>query len=1232
MAYESLKAMIRQYIKPNDNEEITGAILQGVLLEMVQELGVAGSYLPLTGGTLTGNVMVSSNAQGDTHDAVLLTENAVTVEDVNAVGLNQSLQMMASGLIYTAGYPSQQSQPMSIAFGFTGITVSGGITATSFINSSVAEAVRGQYLLKADGSVVSMDSFASSERVATLEGYFTDGSANSALKLTTARTLWGQPFDGTANVSGSISDATTITASGIINANGGIQIPSGRTLQIGNAVLSWDSENNAIRITTGFYSDTFISALGVGSSGGGGGIDMADVWDALAASTNEQINATHLTSALTGYATQSWVISQGFTGSVTSITAGAGLSGGTITTSGTIAISTEYQDYISHGETAYGWGNHALAGYATQAQLNALEYLNQATGGDGVMTLTTNKGNTTLIDLTHQHSWFEVQDRPTTLKGYGISADDELLMENFLTIAFFNRLFQAHNGNADVNANDISSTIDSIEAMFGFWTEQYISALGQSSGGGGGVGDVTWELLADNTDTRQIALSHLTTALTYYATQSWVTSQIGTLEYLNQANGEDGVLSLITNKGNATLIDLTHEHSWFEIQDRPTTLVAYGITSNDELLNTVLNTALSGYLPLTGGTITGGLTVNGGITTSGITASGNVTAAMFVRSGGTASQFLKADGSVDNTAYTTNVGTVTSVGTGTGLTGGTITASGTISINSEYQGYISNGNTAYGWGNHATFGYATVAQLNALEFLNQVSGGDGLVTLTTNKNNSTILDLTHQHSWFEIQDRPNTILGYGITDGVFTGSVTIGSDVLNTNFRLTVNGNTRTNRLYLTDSIYLEYDSSNGGVHVVGAGLYADTYVSALGASSGSSGGVGDVTWDALASNSDSRQIAASHLSNVMAAYLPLSAGSSYPLTGDLYIRPGVTSDVLLNVGGITIKSRYVGSRRQFYGDIHGWAYLSLIASYGVGVYSDDNRATYTHITASAFVKSGGTSAQFLKADGSVDEFTGGDGVLSLSGSGTLLDLTHSHSWFEIQDRPDTVQGFGIKGGYFADSVGIGTTSPSYMLDVNGNARMGGLTLSTHLRFSTDDYVKIKRDSDNLFIINETYGDVIIGNYDNGGYVRITEDVTGGEYDSHYSDISEKWRIEQQGAATFISVSQTSDLRKKNIAGDVPINLYNVANAPLFKFTWKDEKKYSGQHIGSAAQYWQTVLPELVTQGRDADMTLAMQYDVIALASVITVAKTVVSHEERITILEKENEALRKEIEKLKAA
>ena len=63
-----------------------------------------------------------------------------------------------------------------------------------------------------------------------------------------------------------------------------------------------------------------------------------------------------------------------------------------------------------------------------------------------------------------------------------------------------------------------------------------------------------------------------------------------------------------------------------------------------------------------------------------ISSSGNITGNSFVKGGGTSAQFLKADGSVDSTAYTTNTGTVTGV-TGTApivSSGGTSPA---ISIN-----------------------------------------------------------------------------------------------------------------------------------------------------------------------------------------------------------------------------------------------------------------------------------------------------------------------------------------------------------------------------------------------------------------------------------------------------------------------------------------------------------------------------------------------------------------------
>jgi len=64
---------------------------------------------------------------------------------------------------------------------------------------------------------------------------------------------------------------------------------------------------------------------------------------------------------------------------------------------------------------------------------------------------------------------------------------------------------------------------------------------------------------------------------------------------------------------------------------------------------------------------------------------GNFEAPTIVKTGGTSSQFLKADGSIDSTAYTTNTGTVTSVGLSSATSGVTIgstpiTTSGTITL------------------------------------------------------------------------------------------------------------------------------------------------------------------------------------------------------------------------------------------------------------------------------------------------------------------------------------------------------------------------------------------------------------------------------------------------------------------------------------------------------------------------------------------------------------------------
>lgn len=75
------------------------------------------------------------------------------------------------------------------------------------INTSISNEV--SRAKKAEGTNASNIS-ANKTSITTLQGYFTSGSAKKALQLTTARNLWGQSFDGTGNVDGTL----TITNSG----------------------------------------------------------------------------------------------------------------------------------------------------------------------------------------------------------------------------------------------------------------------------------------------------------------------------------------------------------------------------------------------------------------------------------------------------------------------------------------------------------------------------------------------------------------------------------------------------------------------------------------------------------------------------------------------------------------------------------------------------------------------------------------------------------------------------------------------------------------------------------------------------------------------------------------------------------------------------------------------------------------------------------------------------------
>lgn len=128
-------------------------------------------------------------------------------------------------------------------------------------NKSVLDGITSQKVTNWDDAVQGLTQV--SGYVSTLQGYFTNGVANSAARLsgTSSYTVWGQTYwqNGVPkSVSGALTSVTNITMTG--------------TLRIGDGMLSWDSANNGIKVSkydgtsAGLWAVGYISALGANTS------------------------------------------------------------------------------------------------------------------------------------------------------------------------------------------------------------------------------------------------------------------------------------------------------------------------------------------------------------------------------------------------------------------------------------------------------------------------------------------------------------------------------------------------------------------------------------------------------------------------------------------------------------------------------------------------------------------------------------------------------------------------------------------------------------------------------------------------------------------------------------------------------------------------------------------------------------------------------------------------------
>lgn len=291
--------------------------------------------------------------------------------------------------------------------------------------------------------------------ITTLQGYFTSGSAKKALQLTNTRKLWGNSFNGTADI------------------NGSIIVPDGKYISIGNIKMEYDATNKALKITNtttnevaNLYTSGGVSAYGVGTSSSSGG--------GLNGSVKSYSNALKLTSESLSEIASAYSIkaldsriSSLEGGSATSIeTTGSGNAVTSVSKSGTkitftkgstfslnghthdfitvganqTITATQYTNsrlsvrpyYNSGGPTIYGNILEVVSGNSGGGQLG-MEWSGSQTKTDGTDTNVgklyyrskrDNKAGWTVwkrLAFAEELAWGNISGKPTSLSGYGIT-------------------------------------------------------------------------------------------------------------------------------------------------------------------------------------------------------------------------------------------------------------------------------------------------------------------------------------------------------------------------------------------------------------------------------------------------------------------------------------------------------------------------------------------------------------------------------------------------------------------------------------------------------------------------------------------------------------------------------------------------------------------------------------------------------------------------------------------
>ena len=978
---------------------------------------------------------------------------------------------------------------------------------------------------------------ASASALSTIQGYFTNGVANTAAKLNTGATtysVWGQtywqngvpktvvgdirlmPSGGNTNSDSAKIDFRTLAGDSYIYApyiqavnvdsygkkrlsvfqknqsdwtTAQVEVftilPSGfvgigttspaHTLdvngnahtsgyvQIGSIRMSYDADNNAIKVNGNIYATGAVSALGVNTSGGGGGggIDIDAMWQALGTdSLTQQISATHLTTALSGYATQSWVTSQNYVKQVR-------INGTTYSpTNGLVDLGSQsgLEGYLP------------LTAGSSKALTGSL-YLSSR--GKGIFMPYTVSGSTTNIPLIYDNGenlW--IGSTQTTTNHH--------IGQTYISAG--------HNGTA---GND---TI-------------YVCVPNANNNGGTNYA----VLHAGNSS---VSKSGETLTVKINGTQQSLTNTWRGIQ--NNLSSESTTESLSAKQGKVL-------YEYAEM------LQGYIVTLQGYFTNGVAKTAAKLNTGTTTYTAWGQTYWQNGVPQS-------VSGSAYFQKGNMLYWKLNDYNSQSTATYSdvlclgvNSSGLFVGFGSaGLGypsyFDGGTISLrTGTSRSNAMFinaSGNVGIGTTSPSYKLHVagTGYYSDTLRVQGIEI------GQSNEIYSIND-----YDLYIQH-----RNAGNLIL--------CTNGRNVGIGTSSPSYTLDVSGNAHTSGYVQIGSIRMSYDSTYNAIKVEG-NIYATGAVSALGADDSTSGAT---------------------TTKVLENYY-----SSRP----------TTANVKFGDGGL----------RTF------MATSSMNVTTGKPPYD----AAIIHC---AWDNTGGWEAQLALGNSSAGVFYRSQNSGTWDFWRTLYD-----NYSELKPAVDGQYSIGHATGNFASGTDYVGFASLFLSDGSERGWM---------------YV----DSDGL-TINST-GTIYLGNTvlqtmecSGTGYSRSLG--VGGSNSSYTLYVSGTTNL---NGNVYVkgTLTHSSDMRLKDIEEQRQLSVGDIAAAPLFAFRWKDRSVDGSLHVGTSAQYWQQIVREVVAS--DAEGMLSIDYGVAAMAGVISIARKTVTLEEKIKRLEKENETLRQEIERLKAA